>query len=365
MSTRSPWRLSLQAWAGLLALGVSLWLIATHIGIILEVMWVLFGSLLLGLAMYPLADRLVRWKVPRGLTVIGVYVGLLAVLTLVGTLLVPVISTEIARLRASGPDLLQTAFGHIKSVPLLGRLLPSSDGLAQYLAQRMDLLLRPVVSTVAGLGELALDVVVALILAYFFATGTPGGASLLHHWLPTSLQPRAGLLLARLRNRLSRWVWAQLALAAYLGVAYSIGLSVLGVPFALTIGVIGGVLEIVPYLGGVSALLLAVISALTVRPLLVLWVVLFHIAVTEVESHVLAPTFFGRAVGLHPAVVLIALLIGVKAGGVIGVFFAVPAAVVLVTLMEELRAVLSEPEAEPSDPASGAHSGTGDAQTSA
>jgi predicted PurR-regulated permease PerM len=184
---------------------------------------------------------------------------------------------------------------------------------------------------------LGLDVVVALILAYFVSTSKHASTSFLRNWVPASFQSQVSLALDRLSNRLSRWVWAQLALAAYLGIAYSIGLTVIGVPFALTIGLVGGILEIVPYLGGLSALSLAVISALTVRPLLVVWVILVHIIVVEVEGHLLAPALFGKVVGLHPAAILVALLVGIKSGGIVGVFFAVPATVVLLTVLDEVR----------------------------
>jgi predicted PurR-regulated permease PerM len=106
------------------------------------------------------------------------------------------------------------------------------------------------------------------------------------------------------------------------------------------------VLEIVPYLGSTVALILAIVSALTVRSLLGLWVALFCAVVIEVKGHVLEPAFYGHATGLHPAAVLIVLLVGVKAGGVIGVLFAVPVVVVLGALLEEVQAVLMEPEAK-------------------
>jgi predicted PurR-regulated permease PerM len=87
MPTPPPWRLSLQAWIALLALGLALWLTITYAGLLLEVIWVLFGAFLLSLAICPLADALTRWHIPRGVTVLGVYAGLGGVLALLGSLL--------------------------------------------------------------------------------------------------------------------------------------------------------------------------------------------------------------------------------------------------------------------------------------
>jgi predicted PurR-regulated permease PerM len=87
------------------------------------------------------------------------------------------------------------------------------------------------------------------------------------------------------------------------------------------------------------ALLLALASALTVRPILAVWVFVLYLVVTQLESHVIAPAFYGRVIGLHPAAVLVALLVGVKAGGVLGVLFAIPVAVVFAALIAEARIV--------------------------
>jgi predicted PurR-regulated permease PerM len=209
-------------------------------------------------------------------------------------------------------------------------------------------LLTAFVGTITGVGEVAIDLLIVLVLAYFFVTDVGLGERLLSLWVPRRYQPRARLIAAHLRSRLTRWMWAQLAVALYFAVIFSIGLNVLGVPFGLTIGTVGGVLELVPYLGGAVGVLLAVLSALTIKPVLVLWVLLFHVVVVEVESHIVAPTFYGRITGLHPATILIALLIGAKTQGLLGVLFAVPAAVVLSALLQELRAVQTADDANSS-----------------
>ena len=119
----------------------------------------------------------------------------------------------------------------------------------------------------------------------------------------------------------------------------------LGVPFAVSIGLAGGILEIIPYLGGAAAVSLAALSALTVKPLLALWVILLYVIVVEVESHLIAPTFYGRVMGLHPAAVLLALVIGAKVQGIVGIFFAVPVAVALGAVIQEVQKGLT-PAAE-------------------
>jgi predicted PurR-regulated permease PerM len=344
MSTPPAWRLSLRTWFGLLTLGLTLWLTITYAGLILEVIWVLFGAFLLGLTIRPLTDRLSGWRIPRWATVLGVYVTLLSGAAILGDLLVPVISAEAAHLQSSGPALLQTALSRLTAVPVLGQQLPSVDTVVQGLGQRLDTLVVSFVGAVTGLAGLALELLLVLILAFFFATDVGLGERLLSYVVPPLYQPRARRVMALLHHRLTRWVWAQVAIALYFALIFSIGLTLLGVPFALTIGLVGGVLEIVPYLGGAVALVLAVLSALSVSPWLALGVFVFYIVVVEIEAHIVAPAFYGRIIGLHPAVVLIALLVGAKSWGILGIFFAVPVTVVLAAILREVRSVPETPD---------------------
>jgi predicted PurR-regulated permease PerM len=112
---------------------------------------------------------------------------------------------------------------------------------------------------------------------------------------------------------------------------------------------LGAVLEIVPYLGS-AAIVLAAFSALTVHPILVVWVLLFYAATVEIKGHFIEPALYGRAMGLHPGIVLIALVIGLKAGGVIGVLFAVPVTVVLTVILNQVWLVRIKEETQAGEP---------------
>lgn len=333
------WRIAALTWLGLLALGLALWLLIAYAGLLLEVVWVLFGALLLSIAIHPLVSRLAHWRIPRGLTVLGVYALFGLILALLGVLVAPAVRKEIAALQSSGPGIVQSVLSGIAQTPLLSKLIPSSDIVAQNLTQRVDVLIQTMVSTAASIGSMALDVLFMLILTFFVSSDADFGRRLLTDWLSSSHRARVRHLWKRLRTRLTRWMWAQVGIALYFAVTFSAGLALLGVPFAFIIGLVGGILEIVPYLGGLVAVLLALMSAFTVRPILALWVFVLYLVVTQLESHVIAPAFYGRVIGLHPAVVLVALLVGVKAGGVLGVLFAVPVAVVLAALIAEARVV--------------------------
>ena len=331
------WYLSWQAWLSLLALGLVVWITISYAGLIMEIVWILFGSILLSLAIRPLVDKLAHQHIPRGLTVLGVYAAIIGLLAALGVLLVPIITKETALLQANGPNLLQTALSRLTGNPLLSRLVPSTGALSQNLISDLYTLAPTFLSTVAGVGGTMLNLLVVLVLTYFLAADTTIGPSIVHNLVPQRYRPPLLLVTGRLRQRLGRWIWAQLAVAFYFGLTYGIGLFVLQVPFALTIALVSGVLEIIPYVGASVALVFGVLSALTVNPWLALWTALLWLVLVEIKGHFIEPNFYGRAIHIHPAVVLVALLIGVKAKGIVGVFFAVPVAVVLMTLFEEIR----------------------------
>ena len=347
----SGFRISLQAWLALLALGLALWLIVRHTSLIFEVSAVLFGAVLLDVAIRPLADRLATQRVPRWITVLAVYFLAAAVLVGLASSLRPLVVTELAHWRSQGPELVQRALNVVGGIPLISEWVPVDSTLGREIAARLGLLGAPALSILAGVGGLLLDAAVVLALAFFLATDTELSARFISAWVPPARRSQFVGFMDDLSQRLARWVWAQIGIAFYFAVTYSLGLTILRVPFALTIGVVGGVLEFIPYVGGFIALLLAVLSAITVYPLLGLWVVVLHVVVVFVESHFIAPTFYGRVIGLHPGIVLIALVAGAKAAGVVGLLFAVPVAVVLAAFVQQAQGALAQARAVPGEPA--------------
>ncbi len=342
-----PWRMSIQTWFGLLALALTIWTTIAYAQLLAEVGGILLGAFLLSLAMKPLVDILENWHVPRGVTVLLVFFALFGAATMAGTLLVPVISANITNLQDNGPELIRNVFQQIINMPVIGQWVPANDIIVQHAIQWTESLLSPAMSAVAGIGSIAIDLFIVLALAFFITTDTKLGPLFVETWIPSHYQPRFRATTNRLHHQLTRWMWAQAAIAFYFAFVFSIGLALLGVPFAFTIGIIGGILEVIPYVGGAIAVFLALFSALTVHPILMLWVAIFYLVVVEIESHVIAPAFYGRVMGLHPAIVLIALLVGAKIAGIIGILFAVPVAVIIAALLREVRSVWITPPHTP------------------
>ena len=167
--------------------------------------------------------------------------------------------------------------------------------------------------------------------------------------MPREKRGRAEELIRAIEVRLRGWIIGTAIVSLFVGGGGALGLWLLEVPLPITFGLIAGILNIVPYLGSIVGSLLPALVALTISPFKALLVLLLFVVLNQVDGNFLRPLVMGRAVRLHPATMLISLLVLGSLLGVVGLLLAVPAAVVAATLFDELSP--EEPhQAEREDP---------------
>jgi predicted PurR-regulated permease PerM len=160
--------------------------------------------------------------------------------------------------------------------------------------------------------------------------------------LPASYQPEIKTLLDRIEHTWNAFFRGELILMTVIGLISGIGLAILGIPGALYLGIIAGLLEMLPNLGPIIATVPAVIVALLqgstylpVSPLVMaLIVILFYIMVQQLENSLIVPRILGEAVDLPALVVMSGVLIGAEVGGLLGALLATP---VVATIRELMR----------------------------
>lgn len=128
---------------------------------------------------------------------------------------------------------------------------------------------------------------------------------------------------------LSRFIRGQMIIALFVGATTTIGLLIIGVDFALLIGLMAGLANFIPFFGPIIGIVPAFIFAVLDDPMKVIWVLILFIVVQQVESNIMAPKIVGDSVGIHPVVVILALLVGASTMGIIGMLIAVPIAGVI------------------------------------
>jgi predicted PurR-regulated permease PerM len=142
--------------------------------------------------------------------------------------------------------------------------------------------------------------------------------------LPQKYQENALKTLIQIENKIGLWLRGQLVLSFTIGFCVWGGLSILGLPYALSLGLMAGLLEIVPTIGPIISAIPSVIVALTISPGLAITVVVFYILLQMLENNLLVPKIMEKAVGLNPIIIILGVLIGSKFLGVLGALLAVP-----------------------------------------
>jgi predicted PurR-regulated permease PerM len=317
----------------------------------------LFGLLLLALLLAalvrPWVDRLERLRLPRpaALALVLLLLGLGLSLLGVGLVRVGEELTHFARtlpgaagglstwwnqlperLHASGlpPWLmgaLEQAYGSVGRLlqNLSAELIPRLGGFAQSgLIPALALLF-------GGAVKLAAFVVSFI---YLLADGPRMGQDLLHR-LPPNLRAWSERMVGYLERAVMGYFRGQLLVAASLGGLVGLSLGLLGVPLALPLGLLVGVLELIPYLGLALGGVLVFFAALPLGWPVVLKALLVLLAAAQLEGHLLAPWLVGQSTSLHPLTVLFALLLGERLAGVPGLLVAVPLAALLKLWLED------------------------------
>lgn len=302
-----------------------------------NVVMMLFAAVIVASAIEPIADWLGRYKIPRAVTVIGVYILILLVGSSVAGLMIQPLSQQVQQLAQALPGVVDSLLSLVPTLQIDETAVVSAfqDGLSQFGNDIANVGGKVFVGTrtvVGGFFTILFVFVIALYLVVerdalkkFAKLVTPK-----EHWAYVEHA------VERVERGLGRWLLGQLVLGLVVGSIIGLGLQFMGVPYALLLGILAGLMEFIPVVGPVIAAIPGVIVALAQSFVLGIIVLVFYVIVGQIESHVLIPNIMRRAVGLRPLVTIISVLIGARLGGVIGILFAVPVATVINTVASDI-----------------------------
>lgn len=148
---------------------------------------------------------------------------------------------------------------------------------------------------------------------------------------------------------LSAYIRGQLLLCFFIGFMATVGLSLLGVRFPAVLGLVAGVFEILPFVGPILGAVPAVLVAIIQAPLLGLWTVLLFLGIQQAENLLLVPRVSGKAVQLHPAVIMVVLVLGNQIAGFWGLVLAVPATAIIRDVFKYLYLRFQDEPVSPRD----------------
>lgn len=283
--------------------------------------------------------RLEARGMSRALAVLACYLVSLALVTIFALFVAPPVATQFREFAAEFPNyydsalqLWERAQDQYVSVPLPDWVDEAAEGarasIISWIAITSRNLAQLALSTGGQVLGFVLDLFLSLLLAFFVLRDLPTLKSEVLSLSGPGRREEVFHLAGEVTEVLEGFLRGQGLIALIVGTLTAIGLAVLGVPYALLIGVIAGVSNLIPYLGPLVGGSIAAISAAFVSPMLVLWTVLYVVAVQQVDSMFLSPLIMADKVHLHPILVILSLLIGGTLGGIVGMLLAVPVAAI-------------------------------------
>lgn len=294
----------------------------------------------------PLVEYLSRKaKIPRTVAVIGVFIVVFVLLFLAFFLIIPTLQKECAVLIAQIPAMLDWL--QEKWVPYLSTwgieldlVSLKAQGL-KHISQASQVAKwawHTIFYSSSVVLHWIMNFLIILVAAFYLLRDWPQILQSMRSLIPGSIAPTVLRLVGRCDEVLSTFVRGQLSVMACLGLLYGVGLGLIGVNFFVLLGLFAGVLSVVPYLGSIlgfgAAITVAYLQFPTWYPILGVCLVfgIGHL----LEMMVLTPLFIGDKLGLHPVVVIFAVLAGGHLLGVMGVIIALPIAAIMVVFAREL-----------------------------
>ena len=330
--------------------------LAAAISIFLALLWLLKSALtplavafVFAYLLDPLIDRFEARRVPRrvAISILFTLSGIVALIT--AFFLVPRLLQEIAGLAERLPGYLDRALATISprieswfGITIPGSIREGLDSLRtggislplEYLRELVD---RTVHSVTGTLGSL-IGLLVVPVIAYYALVEFDKIKTWFLELVPVQYQQSVQTKMSMINDLVAGFVRGQLIVALLLGVLYAIGFSIIGIDMAIGIGMIAGMLGIIPYVG--SAVALALAAGLCMLEfgsgLHLLLVIGWYTLVQTFESLVLTPRIVGRSVGIHPVAVIVGLLIGGDLLGFLGLIVAVPITAIIQVFVKEL-----------------------------
>jgi len=282
-----------------------------------------------------------RWK--RSAAVWTVFVAFFIVLLALLGSLVPVVSSQVQRLIATVPDMLQrleeSATGWSWQV-LPGRELVAADyyaGVMDEIEGRIPEILGNIFdftqSFVSGTATVLAALLIIPLLALYLLLDSQRLRLALIGCFPARIQDDVEHALTAVNRSLGSYIYSRVLLALFVGVTCTLVLLVLGVDYALLLGLLAFAGEFIPVLGPWLAFVPTALIVLATDPYKLVAVAVFYLAIQLFENYWLAPRWMGGTMDLHPLTVILAMMIGGTLGGLAGLFVAVPAVAALKVIL--------------------------------
>lgn len=311
--------------------------------IIRDVILMIVAAMVIAFAMSPLVKRLQGYGVHRGVSVVIVYAALIALLSAAVTVIIPAVAQQTAELALQAPDLLTGLQKSIGTIPGVSseqaafQLQSSLGKIGSNLSNYGGAIFQQTRSVFSGF----LSVIFVFVIAFYLVIEQSALKKMFRYLVPRKHMAYVELIIDKIEYKLGRWVLGQLFLGVVVGLAVGIVLWLFGVKYALALGLVAGILEVLPVIGPLVSGLLGTLIALSQSFFLGIAALVMYIGIQQIENQVLVPNIMKKATGLNPLVILIAVLLGGRLAGFVGVILSVPIATIISIILADFFSTAS------------------------
>lgn len=295
--------------------------------------------------MNPLVDHLQKKGVKRIYSIIGLFIFVLLLIVWAGIVIVPAIRDQIQMFSNNMPKYINTVTSKGKQIledPMFNQFRSQIEETARKMMDSLGEMAQKASSfTFKGLGNLVsmvanffIVLVTAPIILFFLLKDGKELKPYFLKFVPTKWRSKTGQVLSEMNQQVASYIRGQLTVAFAVAVMFTIGFSIIGLDYAITLGILSGFLNLIPYLGSFLAMIPAVFLGIVAGPVMLLKVIVVFAIEQTIEGRLISPLVLGNQLKVHPVTIMFVLLTAGKIFGVVGVILGIPvyaAAKVVVT----------------------------------
>jgi predicted PurR-regulated permease PerM len=284
-----------------------------------------FVALLVMTILNPLVVRLSKFKIPRAVSIIVAYILTLGIIGVALAGIIPPLADQTTTFVNNLPEYIENlAIPNIVMEPVIDQLFSALGELPAQVAK-----------TTISIFSNFINVLLVLIFAFYLLMARSKQDEQLDMFFGKERGKRIAKVIDTLEIKLGGWARGQLILMLLVGFITYVGLRLLGIPYALPLAIIAGLLEIVPYFGPIIAAIPAVIIGFSISPLIGIATTALAFLIQQLENYLIVPKIMEKSVGVSPIIILLALTIGFKIAGPMGALISVPVFITLQVFVKE------------------------------
>jgi predicted PurR-regulated permease PerM len=335
--TKTKW---FRAGVGIALLLVIIWLmnevqfIFTPVVIFIQTLFTPF--LIAGLLFYlsrPIISLLEKWKVPRKLGILILFLLFISGLTLFISFIGPIIQRQFANLINNIPEMIDVVKQGINYWQTNQEYIPSYvkdavDYVGEWLEKNMvsagTMIGSFIGSFIGNLFGFLFSLAIVPFILFYMLSDRDKFAPNVTQFFPKSKKDEIRSVLSDMDSAIANYIQGQLIVSTFVGVVLLIGYLIIDLDYSLLLALFGMVTNVIPFLGPFLAVIPAIIAAWFQDPIMVLYVIIVMVVAQQAESNFISPTVMGKALNIHPLTIILLILVGGNLAGILGMILIIP-----------------------------------------